>query len=146
MQLTRTSYIRILRIVVASVVIVLIVAYAIWRSLNYARGPAIVILEPENGSSAPGSTMTIKGHADRVNNLIMNGDQVSIDEQGNFVQSIIIFPGTNKITFTASDQFGRSTEKELDILGTVDFKAAKTPPPTASSSASNASSSNSSAR
>jgi len=132
MNLTRTSYIRILRIASATIVIVVIVAYAIWRSLNYARGPAITISEPVNGSSATTSTLTIKGHVDRVNNLVMNGSPISIDEQGNFIQSIIVFPGTNKITFVASDQFGRSESRELDIVGTVNFKV---PTTTISSSA-----------
>ena len=127
MELTRTSYIRILRIASAAIVIIVIVAYAIWRSLNYARGPAIIISEPANGSSAMASTISIKGHVDRVNNLTMNGGPISIDEQGNFVQSVIVFPGTNKITFVASDQFGRSEEKELDILGTVGFKVPSAP-------------------
>jgi hypothetical protein len=135
MELTRTSYIRILRIAVAAIIIIVIVAYAIWRSLNYARGPAITILEPANGTSATASTLSIKGHVDRVNNLTMNGAPISIDEQGNFVQSIVVFPGTNKITFVASDQFGRSEQKELDIVGTVDFKTTANTPISASTSA-----------
>ncbi len=125
MQLTRTSYIRLLRIVGAVLIVVIIASYAVWRSLNYARGPAITIFEPVNGAAASSPVMTIKGRADRVNDLIMNGQMISIDEQGNFNQTIVVFPGLNKITFIANDQFGRSTEKELDIVGTVDFKTNK---------------------
>lgn len=134
MNLTRTSYIRLLRIIVAVVVILIIVIYAIWRSLNYARGPAITITSPANGSSVDTETVEITGSAARVNNLIMNGRSISVDQQGNFDETVIIFSGTNKITFTASDQFGRSVSKELDIVGTVDFKAL--PATTASSTAS----------
>lgn len=122
MNLTRTSYIRILRFGAAVILIILIASYAIWRSLNYARGPAITISEPVNGSSAATSTLTIKGHVDRVNNLVMDGSPITIDEQGNFTQSVIVFPGLNEIEFVAKDQFGRSVKKELDIVGTVDFK------------------------
>jgi hypothetical protein len=136
MQLTRTSYIRILRIAVAVIVIGLIASYAIWRSLNYARGPAITIFEPVNGSTVNSSTIEIKGRADRVNELIMNGQTISIDEKGGFDQTIVIFPGTNKITFTANDQFGRSTQKELDIVGIAEFKTLKATSPVAATTSS----------
>lgn len=122
MNLTRTSYIRLLRIIVAAVVILIIVIYAIWRSLNYARGPAITVTSPTNGSSADSETVEIIGRVERANNLTMNGQSISVDQQGNFDQTVIIFPGTNKITFEASDQFGRSIQKELDLVGTVEFK------------------------
>ncbi len=133
MNLTRTSYIRLLRIILAAVVVLIIVTYAIWRSLNYARGPEITITSPLNGSSVDSETVEIKGQAVRVNNLIMNGQAISVDQQGNFDETVIVFPGTNKITFKASDQFGRSTEKELDLVGTVEFRAVPAPSTSSSS-------------
>lgn len=122
MPFTRTSYIRLLRIILAIVLVIIIVAYAIWRSLNYARGPAITILEPSNGSAVSESSVVITGHADRVNNLLMNGQPISMDQNGGFNQTIIVFPGVNLITFSASDQFGRDTENQLEIVGMSDFK------------------------
>lgn len=122
MNLTRTSLIRLLRIVLAVVVILIIVAYAIWRSLNYARGPAIIINSPADGSSIGTETVEITGQALRVNNLTMNGQVVSVDQQGNFDQTVILFHGTNRITFVAGDQFGRSEKKELNLVGTVYLK------------------------
>lgn len=139
MNLTRTSYIRLLRIILASVLVIIIAAYAIWRSLNYARGPAIAISSPVNGSSVDTETVEILGRADRVNNLIMNGQPISIDEKGNFDQTVVVFYGTNKITFSASDQFGRNIKKELDIVGTKYLK--DLPPNTSSSNASSTTSS-----
>ena len=126
MNLTRTSYIRLLRIVVAVLIVLVIVIYAIWRSLNYARGPAITITSPVGGSSVDSDTIEIKGRVDRANNLAMNGQSISVDQQGNFDQTLIAFPGTNILTFVASDQFGRSVEKELNITGTVDFRTLPT--------------------
>jgi len=142
MNLTRTSYIRLLRTSLAGVLILVIVAYAIWRSLNYARGPAITITSPANGSSVDTETAEIAGRVDRVNNLTMNGQAISIDQQGNFDETVIVFPGTNKITFAASDQFGRNTAKELDLVGTTDFKSVPTPVTASSSSVTSTSTKN----
>lgn len=132
MNLTRTSFIRLLRTILAIVLILIIIAYAIWRSLNYARGPAISIASPLDGSSVDTETIEITGRADRVNNLTMNGQPITIDQQGNFDQTVIVFHGTNKITFGASDQFGRSVEKELTLVGNGSLK--NLPTTTASSS------------
>lgn len=125
MNLTRTSLIRLLRIGLIVIAIAVIIGYALWRSSSYARGPVITIFEPANGSAAASPTITIKGRADRVNSLTLNGQPISLDEQGDFVETIIVFPGLNKLTFTAQDQFGRSTETNLDIVGTANFPAPK---------------------
>ena len=121
MQPTRTTTLRLLRIACAALLIAVIIGYAIWRSLDYARGPVIEITEPTNGSSVNSLTTTIKGRADRVNNLILNGNPIVVDEKGAFSETIAVFPGLNKITLAAHDQFGRSTAKELEIVGTAPF-------------------------
>jgi hypothetical protein len=118
MALTRTSTLRIIRYTGIVMIAALIIAYAIWRSLNYARGPQIEVIEPANGASVSASTVVIHGQALRVNSLFLNGNSVSVDQQGNFNETVIVFPGLNVLTLSANDQFGRSTEKELEIVGT----------------------------
>jgi hypothetical protein len=117
MELTRTSTLRIIRYAGIGIVALIIIAYAIWRSLNYARGPQIEVIEPANGASISASTVVIHGRALRVNSLYLNGNSVSVDQQGNFNETIIVFPGLNILTLSASDQFGRKTGKELQIVG-----------------------------
>lgn len=100
-------------------VVVVIVSYAILRSLNYARGPVINIIRPFDYEAVASSTVMFSGQALRVNNLILNGKAVPIDQAGNFNESIIVFPGVNMITLQASDQFGRSVEKRLQVIGAM---------------------------
>jgi len=102
----------------AFVLAIIIIAYAISRTLDYARGPMIQVFWPVDGESATSSVITVKGRALRVNKLTLNGDPVSTDEQGDWSQAIIIFPGLNKLTLSADDQFGRNTKIRIDILGT----------------------------
>ena len=121
MQLNRTASLRLIKIGIAIVLAGLIITYAIFRSLPYTKGPHIGIFQPLEGSSIPASTVTIVGRADRVNKLQLNGSPVSMDEQGNFSETVTLFSGTNVLTLDASDQFGRATHTTIHLFGTVDF-------------------------
>lgn len=115
--MTRTSFIKLIKILATSIVVLLIIAFAVWRSLNYARGPHITIEQPTNGSEITTSYITIIGRVERSTNLLINDSAINIDEKGNFTDDIVIFPGVNIITVTARDQFGRSTEDQLTLVG-----------------------------
>ncbi|MEK9177837.1 MAG: hypothetical protein AAB777_01810, partial [Patescibacteria group bacterium] len=80
-------------------------------------GPEIDIFNPEDGCTATTSTITIIGQAQRVNSLSLNGKSISVDEQGNFKEEIIVFPGINIITLRAVDRFQRDVKKQLNIVG-----------------------------
>lgn len=115
--MTRTTTIRFLKILLALSIVGIISGYAIWRSMNYARGPEIDIYTPTDGFTATTSTVAIVGRAQRVNNLLLNGKSISVDEQGNFNETIIIFPGINIVTLEAHDRFERETVKRLKLVG-----------------------------
>lgn len=117
MTITRTAYIRLVKYSIAVVAILIILIYIFARSLNYARGPKIDITEPTDGSSTGSSTIVISGRAVRTSGLTMNGREISVDEDGHFSEPLIIFKGQNIITFKAEDQFGRSIEKQLNLVG-----------------------------
>jgi hypothetical protein len=119
MSLTRTTAIRFIRLVGIILLVGFIVTYAVWRSINYVKGPSIKIYEPANGTGTSSPIITIRGQAERVKNLSMNGKAISVDELGNFSEVIIVLPGLNVLTFEADDQFGRSVSEELDLVGTL---------------------------
>jgi hypothetical protein len=114
---SRTENLRLIKIIGISFVILLIITFAFFRSLNYLKGPSITINYPQNGDIIDSKTTEISGNAKRINKISLNGYPVSIDEQGNWKEMIIIFPGINKITVKVEDQFGRTLVKQLDIVG-----------------------------
>ena len=137
---SRTKTLRMIRIAVIGIFAVIIIAYAIWRSLNYARGPEIDISEPTDGTSATSSTLMIRGRVLRVNSLSLNGNPISVDQQGDFNETIVVFPGINILSLTGQDRFGRSARKELEIVGLEDLPTAHSLiPPTTSTSTGNSS-------
>jgi hypothetical protein len=117
MNLTRSITLRIIKITIVTIIAIIILIYAILRSLNYARGPKIDIKEPSNGAIITASTTEIIGQIERAHDLSINGSAVTIDEQGNFKQILVLFPGINLITLKATDQFERNTETVLEIVG-----------------------------
>ena len=116
MPFTRTTFLRIIKIGSAILVILLIVAYALWRSFAYARGPRITLSEPANYASVTSTTTHVIGRVERANTITLNGKAITIDEQGNFDETIIVFPGTNILTLVARDQFERSIETQVQIV------------------------------
>ncbi|MES2314519.1 MAG: hypothetical protein V4524_01095 [Patescibacteria group bacterium] len=120
MNLNRTATLRLIRLSAITLVAVIIIVYAFFRSLNYIHGPEINIFQPIDGSALASSTVTIIGQATRVNSLSMNGKTVFIDESGNFKETLLVFPGMNIITFTAHDQFGRTKTRQLQLVGTLE--------------------------
>ncbi len=118
MPLTRTTTLRLIKIAIIAVVAIIIIAYAIARSLNYARGPKINLVEPANGATVSSPTVDLIGTIERAHNLTINGNSVPIDELGNFKQTIVVFPGINRLTLLATDQFDRNTETDIVIVGT----------------------------
>ena len=110
LSLTRTTTIRIIKVTSLVLIVLIIVAYGISRSLNYARGPKINLNNPIDGSTATSSVIELIGRVERANNLTINGHPTTIDEQGDFKTNILLFSGINVITIRAEDQFGRNTE------------------------------------
>ncbi len=117
MNFTRTTNLRILKIGLGAIVLIIIVIYAISRSMNYARGPKIDLYQPANGDIATSTTITFKGMVERAHDLTLNGLAVPIDEKGLFQDEIIVFPGQNIITLEAKDQFGRNTKTQITLVG-----------------------------
>ena len=117
MSLNRSTTIRLIKYLLAFFIILVITLYAIWRSLNYARGPVIEIFQPNNGSSIDSKTVNITGRVIRVNSISLNGHAITVDTEGNFNEPLVIFHGLNIITLVAKDQFDRSVKKELQLVG-----------------------------
>lgn len=116
---TRSTTIRFLEISTAVVMAVLILIYIIWRSLNYIRGPKIDIFEPLNGSQITSNYFLLKGQAYRINNLLLNGSPLTIDEFGHFEKNIGTLQGINILTFEGKDRFGRMTKNNITLLGDI---------------------------
>ena len=91
-------------------------------SLSYLSGPQVTITEPANYAAFVVPTTTISGMALRVQDISLDGRSITIDDKGNFSETILLAPGYNIETISAHDQFGHMTEKRLELV----YQAPKT--------------------
>lgn len=113
--MTRSTLLRIIKIASVSIAIGLIVAYASWRSLEFARGPHISIYEPSDWASIHATTTLIRGRVERAHKISLNGRPILIDEAGNFSEIVTVFPGMNIWTFEAEDRFDRKIAETIRV-------------------------------
>ena len=124
---------RLIKIGGVAIAALLILIYILARSFTYAQGPTVRIFEPADGAAIAASSVAIRGQGERINSLSINGTSISMDTEGRFEKTIIIFPGINIVTLIGSDQFKRATQRTLRLYGQSDLPASTNRPVAASS-------------
>ena|SRR3989344_8095758 len=62
----------------------------------------------------------ISGNAKNAKILTLNGREISIDQSGNFEETLALLSGYNIITLSAEDKFGLRDEKNYQLIGIAD--------------------------
>ena len=126
-MMTRETTKRLLTAGSIIIVVAIIAGYAYFASSGLIDGPSITVTSPSGGSSGniinanvSTSTIIIAGIAKRVNSLILDGRPIVIDPQGNFSQTLLLFPGYNVETMQGQDRFGRTTQMNFEIVYTTE--------------------------
>ena len=91
-----------------------VIAYAYYEGRGLLYGPSIEISNRVMEVSEP--TISIEGSAERIASLRMNGKSIPVTEDGTFSELYVLTPGYNRITLSASDRYGKSTERILEIV------------------------------
>ncbi len=93
-----------------------IAGFTYLKMQNFLEGPRIEIFSPENGSTITNSFFNITGQARNISFLYLNDGQIFVDEEGNFSESLLAYPGYNIITLRARDKFEREITESLEIV------------------------------
>ena len=112
---------------IALVLFFLVVAgYAYYEARGILFGPQIEVAAGITEVHDP--FIIIKGQADRISSLSMNGKEISVTEDGIFEEPYLLSPGLNRVILDAADKYGRSRQAIIQIVYTP-----TSTPPTASS-------------
>jgi hypothetical protein len=90
----------------------------IYTALNtkfLVRGVALEIYGIEDGKVYEVGYLDIEGNARRSVQLLINGRDVSVSQDGDFHDVLVLLPGYNIITVTAEDRFGKITKKTFEV-------------------------------
>lgn len=113
---------HIFRIGIVILLFLIILAYAYLQARKILEGPEIHISSPKNGSTVYTSLLSINGQTKNINFISLDDRPIFIDEQGNFNEKLLLYPGYNIMKFEAKDKFG----KDKLVLLQVNYQA---PPP-----------------
>lgn len=94
-------------------VTLLVIFYASFQSRELLAGPTVAFESPKSGTIVEESLVTIKGSAERISFIRLNGRQIFVDEKGVFEEKLPLLPGHNIMELRATDRFGRITTEKL---------------------------------
>lgn len=107
---------KIIKIAGLSIFFILIIIYAFFRSKDLIFGVKIKNVNLADGATVTENVMRLTGNAENAVNLILDGREISVDQQGNFDETIALLPGYNIINIKAQDKFGYMDEKNYKII------------------------------
>ncbi len=107
---------KLVKIVGISIFLLFIVIYAFFRSEALIFGVKIKNVNIVDGSKVTNNILEITGNAKNAVNLTLNDRPISIDQRGNFDETIILSLGYNVISIKAKDKFGNNDEKIYKLI------------------------------
>lgn len=93
-----------------------IAVYAFFRSEDIIFGVKIKDVSITDGAKIETAILKVTGNADNAINLTLNGREISINQNGDFNETIALLSGYNIINITAKDKFGYIDEKNYKII------------------------------
>ena len=98
----------------ACVFLFAIIGIFTYMKMNFlVRGVDISATVDKNSKSP---VVSIRGSAENAIYLSLNGREIYIDKDGKFDEQVALLPGLSVMTLSAQDKFGKSSDKNIDIM------------------------------
>lgn len=107
---------KILKIVASSAFLLFIVIFTFFQSKDLIFGVKIKEVNITDGMKVTDNIVKITGNAKNAIKLTLNDREISIDQKGNFNETIALLSGYNIISIEAKDEFGNSDEKNYKLI------------------------------
>ncbi|MDO8562057.1 MAG: hypothetical protein Q7S05_04530, partial [bacterium] len=104
---------RLSRIVLAAFFVIVII-YAYYEARGLLFGPTIRTSSEVTVSHE--RFITVRGTAERISELSMNGKPVPVTEEGVFEEPYLLANGHNRIVLRARDKYGRTRESVIEVI------------------------------
>lgn len=112
----KTDAKKLVKIISISIFLLFIVVYSFFVSKDLIFGVKIKNVSIIDGVKVTDSVVKITGNARNARNLTLDDREISIDQKGNFDETIALLPGYNIINIKAKDKFGNSDEKNYKLM------------------------------
>src|SRR3989344_2906968 len=95
---------------------VFIVIFAVFGAHDLIFGVKIKNVNLVDGTTFTDSVLKVTGNAKNDIKLTLNDREISINQAGDFDETIVLLPGYNIINIRALDKFGYSDEKNYKLI------------------------------
>ena len=99
-----------------SIFFIFMIIYGILGSKDLIFGVKIRNVDLKDGATVTDNILKVTGTAKNAINLTLDGREITVDEQGNFKETIALLPGYNIINIKAKDKFGYVDEKNYKLI------------------------------
>jgi hypothetical protein len=90
-----------------------IIGYSLFQAHSLMEGPVVHVSVPSRSAN---DVADISGIARNIAYITFNGKQIFTDTDGNFNQKFVLSPGYNVVTVAATDKFGRTSQKTVELV------------------------------
>ena len=107
---------KILRISLVATLFLVILVLVFFNSRELVFGVKIKNLNISDGMKFSGSILKLSGTAKNATVITLDGREISVDQAGNFNETITLLPGYNVVDIKAQDKFGNVDEKNYKLI------------------------------
>lgn len=107
---------RVLHISGIVLLISVVFGYSYLEARNMLLGPHVVVTEPQNGATVTDMLLPVSGQVRNVQQISLNGRDIFIDESGNFNETVLLYPGHNRIVVEGRDRFEKQSTQTIQIV------------------------------
>jgi hypothetical protein len=104
------------KLTITLLISVVVIFYVIFNTRLLFRGPEITIYELTNGQKVTEGLVEIKGKANDISFISLNGRQIFIDENQMFSEKVLLTNKVNVVEIYAEDKFGKKDLEELTLI------------------------------
>src|SRR3989339_883839 len=105
-----------LKIILVGIFFLLIVVFVFFNSRELIFGIKIKEVNLTDNMKVSESVLTVTGVAKNAVKLTLNDREISIDQKGNFNETLALFSGYNVVTLKAEDKFGNRDAKNYQVI------------------------------
>ena len=107
---------KILKIVFVSIFFLLIVVFVFFNSKNLIFGIKIKNVNITDNMKVTDGIQKITGQAKNAVKISLDGREISVDQNGNFDETISLSLGYNIVEIIAQDKFGNVDKKDYQLI------------------------------
>src|SRR4030042_2077372 len=105
-----------LKITLISIIICALLIYFVWQINQFIKAPEIILYHPITDLTLSEKTLTISGKTESEVNLKINNENIVLDKNNEFFQTLTLQPGLNTLKIEGKKKYSKTRIIERNII------------------------------